>query len=164
MGCDIHIALERKIDGEWVYQGNLERVWQHEVDAGEKKWTSPLHKCMSDIDGRDYRFFGRIAGVRTEGPAANGWPEDVSAGTLDALGWGGEDGEPKTDPRENSDLHSHGHHSLEHMLACKYEDDPDRFMAKVREAAGVTLMEKLCGIPREDAIIDNWRVIFAFDN
>lgn len=58
MGCDIHIALERKVGNKWVMVNVMH-------------WDRPCTK-------RDYRRFAALAGVRGEGPAPRGVPADVS--------------------------------------------------------------------------------------
>jgi len=60
MGCDIHIYLEKLIDGKWVM-----------VDQPDYK---------RDCRQRNYARFAALSGVRGDGPKANGWPEDASAG------------------------------------------------------------------------------------
>lgn len=56
MGCDIHGWVEEKVGGKWVAVCEL-------TDAGK---------------ARNYRRFAALAGVRGDGPAPNGIPEDVS--------------------------------------------------------------------------------------
>ena len=62
MGCDIHIAVEKKIDGEWVMVHTP--TWQRDA------------ACE-----RNYRRFAALADVRGDGPPAKGLPVDVSKGT-----------------------------------------------------------------------------------
>ncbi len=57
MGCDIHGAVEIKVDGVW-------HLW------------APLEDTC-----RDYERFGALAGVRSEGPPPRGLPGDMSVVT-----------------------------------------------------------------------------------
>lgn len=60
MGCDIHAFLEIKVNDEWLYYGQV------------------------DFD-RNYEMFGKVAGVRGEGPPIQmprGWPQDASKVSL----------------------------------------------------------------------------------
>lgn len=62
MGCDIHMVLERKVDGKWL--------GLHDFPYGSGKWRAR---------DRNYRRFNEIAGVRGEGPATpKGLPADIS--------------------------------------------------------------------------------------
>ena len=62
MGCDIHIAVEKKIDGEWVM-----------IHAPTERGDAACE--------RNYRRFAALADVRGDGPSAKGLPVDVSKGT-----------------------------------------------------------------------------------
>lgn len=159
MGADIHIALERFVDNEWVYQKeDFERFWAHEG----KTALNSLHWVMNNLKDRDYGFFAALANVRGPGPSPNGWPNDVSQDTLDALGSEREDGS-RSDPRTECDLHSHAHYSLEHAMALKLSKNEDAFEKVCRQAVGKLLMHTIAGIPETEKEED-WRVIFAFDN
>jgi len=61
MGCDIHMILESRIKGIWIYDCDI--PWQ------------------ADITSRNYTFFGALAGVRYDGPAPRGLPDDVCPAT-----------------------------------------------------------------------------------
>ena len=76
MGCDIHIAVERKIaDGFWTPVRFMSPIKVH---------LSPENKigyAKAQVCSRNYEFFAAIAGVRGDGPEARGYPEDVSPST-----------------------------------------------------------------------------------
>lgn len=55
MGCDIHLVLEKKWQGQWV--------------------GIPMERCPRT---RNYKRFGLLAGVRDDGPDPRGTPEDAS--------------------------------------------------------------------------------------
>lgn len=55
MGCDIHLVLEKKWQGQWV--------------------GVPMKRCPRT---RNYKLFGLLAGVRGDGPDPRGVPEDAS--------------------------------------------------------------------------------------
>lgn len=55
MGCDIHLYVEKKIDGKWQIQGKLEDA----DDEGYREFSGP-----SFYDGRSYNLFAILADVR----------------------------------------------------------------------------------------------------
>lgn len=65
MGCDIHIVLERKVDGKWIG-----------IDA-YRHYMEPT-SYRGGTTNRNYKRFARLAGVRGDGPAPKGLPEDLS--------------------------------------------------------------------------------------
>ena len=56
MGCDIHIALERRVGDKWVM----------------------VDRLSGDATRRNYKRFSALACVRGDGPLPIGIPEDVS--------------------------------------------------------------------------------------
>ncbi len=69
MGCDIHIQIERRVNGKW------ERVpWRDTYRfAGAPFWESGQLLMPEGFDGRNYNLFGVLADVR------NGtWGEPVT--------------------------------------------------------------------------------------
>ena len=81
MGCDIHLYVEKRIDGKWIAQGNFERDEDGYTQDGDNYY-----------DGRNYDLFAILADVRNgrgfagvktgDGfnpiAAPKGLPEDVS--------------------------------------------------------------------------------------
>lgn len=81
MGCDIHIVVEQKVGEKWV-ACFIPRY--HHDEAHKASFPCALT--------RNYQRFGKLAGVRTDGPAPRGLPDDISDTTkLLTDGWG-EDG------------------------------------------------------------------------
>ena len=61
MGCDIHIAVEKKVGDKWVMRDRLH-------------YTKPS-------TNRNYPRFAALAGVRGDGPDPRGLPEDIGEST-----------------------------------------------------------------------------------
>ena len=81
MGCDIHIVLEKQIEGKWTLY--------------DQPRCSDYNK--HHIDDRNYCFFYKLAQVRgfvgdDHGLEPKGLPEDVSVGTKDLSDTWGPDG------------------------------------------------------------------------
>ncbi len=68
MGCDIHMVLEQKHNGKWI---GVDTFLGHE-SALDKGYAWP------EATERNYRRFAALAGVRGEGPAPKGLPQDLS--------------------------------------------------------------------------------------
>lgn len=64
MGCDVHVIVEVKTESGWLG-----------VYASDARVPS---EGIPDVKWRDYELFGRLAGVRRDGPEPKGWPEDAS--------------------------------------------------------------------------------------
>lgn len=81
MGCDIHMRIERRVDGQWVdvpYADSWDLKWR-------KDYWRPGEILLSDeFDGRNYDLFGILANVRngtwgeefTPIAEPRGWPPD----------------------------------------------------------------------------------------
>lgn len=107
MGCDIHMFIEYKVgDAPWTADKNHQVI---EEDGYE-------HVSQVTSSGRNYTLFGALAGVRSEGPDAKGFPEDVS----DII--------KKASDLYDSDGHSHSYSSLEEfkeaLKECEITLDP----------------------------------------
>ena len=89
MGCDIHAWLAILSDeGKWEpcgpLSGDEEEIHNNTDHTGITKQISWGNKWKLDcLSGRDYRFFGVIAGVRypVDNPIAEGrnWPENIGS-------------------------------------------------------------------------------------
>lgn len=161
MGCDIHIVLERKNTGtgEWVgvrsYSGFSAKLLQ-DVTANFS-WVSYRLK------ERHYAFFNDLCGVRGDGSrfgyTPRGLPENASS--LSRL-WLSED-----DP----DLHSHSWLNMKELsgplVACKVtEAEQPELIAERMGNAGYNLsvLNEWVDDDITDENIDEWRLVFAFDN
>lgn len=117
MGCDIHVFVEFRYDaGKWDGTGEL---------------IQP---------SRSYHKFGQLAGVRVDGPAALGLPEDVSPSVREAADGYGRDG------------HSHSWVALDKWSKVA-DGDPD-WVAPVLYAESVL----------QDGYYEEARIVFWFDN
>lgn len=73
MGCDIHIVLERRIDGAWIGLHDFPYFTGRSTDPEDAQyWPGP------EATQRCYERFSRLAGVRRPGPAPRGIPDDAS--------------------------------------------------------------------------------------
>lgn len=72
MGCDIHVFVERKVNGEW-----------ESADTWDNRESTYVPYWDRFYTGRDYDLFGMLSkGVRrdfTNGLKAKGVPEDLSS-------------------------------------------------------------------------------------
>ena len=104
---------------------------------------------------RDYKFFARLAGVRGEGPAPNGVPDDASVMSQRCV------------LRWEDDAHSHGHMPLRDFIRLKITGDGTiAEAAKAKLAGRDPIVEFLEGYydGNDITLDDNTRVIFWFDN
>ncbi len=108
------------------------------------------------LGDRDYRFFGRLAGVRRDGPDPNGVPPDASVMTQRVVA------------RWEDDGHSHGHMTLREFVKRKIITDVTiADAAKSKLQGGDPIAEYLGDCVDDDSDItldDNTRVVFWFDN
>lgn len=109
MGCDIHLYVEKKVDGKWQIQGKFEDA----DDEGYREFSGP-----SFYNERNYNLFAVLADVRngrgfagiTTGKGFNpiseprGVPDDASEDYFCMVEQWGCDG------------HSHSHHTLRQLL------------------------------------------------
>lgn len=163
MGCDIHIVLERKNTdtGEWVgvrdYRGFSAKLLDIERGEGtyEYAWFT---LCL-----RDYSFFNDLCGVRGSGSSfgfyARGLPEDASALSLMRLS------------ADDPDLHSHSWLDMKQLsgpLAANKApegDVPTLVMERMGNSGyNLGLLREWVDDEIEDGTIDEWRLVFAFDN
>lgn len=126
MGCDIHLYVEIKHNGKWV--------------------------MVNEIDGpgrdRNYRRFAALAGVRGEGPAPRGLPEDASESVRFHAEDCGEDG--------------HSHSWLPMSEAIPIFAATEHLGTKDAEAAARWPAYHYFRI--EDDKVDDFRIVFWFDN
>lgn len=102
MGADIHLVVEKKHGDHWVGVDTCRGIDKYEWDEGKKKWQRGYHfrRCSS----RNYLLFGKLANVRSSGPAPKGMPSDASQlSLLMADEWDG-------------DGHSHSYCSIQEYI------------------------------------------------
>ena len=75
MSCDIHLFIEFKV-GNKKWEADPGHIV--EVDGDEN--DEDAYRSVKDVDASDrhYALFGKLAGVRCNGPEAKGLPKDVS--------------------------------------------------------------------------------------
>lgn len=134
MGCDIHMVLERKVNGKWL--------GLHDFPYGSGRWRAR---------DRNYERFNAIAGIRGDGPATpKGLPVDTSdLGRYVVEGW-------------DSDGHSHTWLTLREavkiFLATQYwPPDADEKHAREWPASYFFDIE-------DEGDVDEYRLIIFFDN
>ncbi|ASA22343.1 hypothetical protein [Paenibacillus donghaensis] len=129
MGCDIHLFVEKKINGKWLAVKGVNEPEIKEAEEfienikarGESAdyWEKRIEELRQGTqgyiwDGRHYLLFEALAGVRanheiTPISEPKGLPEDISAEVKDsAEGWGG-------------DGHSHSYLTAAELNAYKWD-------------------------------------------
>lgn len=74
MGCDIHLVLEKCHGDKWIAVDTFTPFHRQYAakDEAMDGWSAPIARC------RNYERFAALAGVRGNGPAPLGVPEDAS--------------------------------------------------------------------------------------
>lgn len=172
MGADIHFVIEHNDPEDglgwvgvfWSDAPHSPPSYNHSAyDNNVNISTEELRRRMDDgvhpfgrLGRRDYKFFGRLAGVRRDGPDPNGVPPDASVMTQRVVA------------RWEGDGHSHGHMSLREFVKRKILDDNTLAeAAKSKLQGGDPIAEYLgdCVDESNDITLDdNTRVVFFFDN
>lgn len=171
MGCDIHFTIECKPteDDGWVgvYSTCLTPAFTSRgafnswgAEPAETRKDCPLsYENMPTLKDRHYEFFGKLAGVRGDGPgiATEGLPDDASELSRVALNqW-------------SMDAHSIHHCSLAEF-AQAYADTDDSLREHL---ATVALKNPATSMPltAEEVLFGDYhggealyRVVFWFDN
>ena len=166
MGCDIHIVLERHDDsqGAWVgvrsYTGFRRKLIERD-DAGNAHTDGAY--VWWRLKARDYSFFSDLCGVRGGGSSfgftCRGLPEDASTLSHHLLS------------EDDGDLHSHSWLDMKELsgpLAANKVPE-SKIPALVAERMGnsgynLKLLQDWVSDDIEDENIDQWRLVFAFDN
>jgi len=166
MGCDIHMVLERKVEDQWVgmhnYRGLMAKALNvFQIDNSRAPPVEPYisYKIME----RNYRLFGELAGVRTDGTLGyepRGLPSDASQlTTAMSDDWG-------------ADGHSHSYLSLPEFIAA-YAAATDQTPMLVEHRLNPTketgkwyfdMCTVVTGTDIYDRDFDNYRICFWFDN
>lgn len=168
MGCDIHPVLEKKVkfeDGteKWVglHDFPFMVAYKNKLIEGEMdKWelVAAGYNWQPAFDKRNYGRFAALCGVRGEGPDPKGLPEDASDLTKLRL------------PENNGDLHSHSWTSLREALeiCLKTEYDSENVFLNEKDPRKTNPLSYFFGLDwledNEDDTVDNYRVVYAFDN
>ena len=172
MGADIHFVIEHNDPEDdlgwvgvfWSDAPHSPSGYNHTAyDNNANISAEEQRRRMDDgvhpfgrLGRRDYEFFGRLAGVRRDGPDPNGVPPDASVMTQRVVA------------RWEGDGHSHGHMSLREFVKRKILDDNTLAeAAKSKLQGGDPIAEYLgdCVDESNDITLDdNTRVVFFFDN
>jgi hypothetical protein len=144
MGCDIHTVIERKVGDEWITVDTCLGHHKQWVKQGEYDYSAPV------VTGRNYARFAALAGVRGDGPAARGLPDDLSQTARFLADHYGIDG------------HSHSWMPLEEAasiyLATDFpEPDPESYKASYP-------IGHYFNTETDDANVSDFRIVFWFDN
>lgn len=147
MGCDIHGLVERRINKKWVTWITIGHVTLSSYDRRENELDSAFPAALS----RNYVRFAALAGVRGDGPAPKGVPEDASESARAIISGYGRDG------------HSHSHLLLAEAARIFSETEgwrtwetPDWYGRKYPVAF-------FFGVDDADDLAD-YRLVFWFDN
>ena len=161
MGCDIHMTLEERVDGKWIC---IDTFASHHSRYAKPDSFMDGFSC-STARSRNYERFAALAGVRGEGPAPRGVPDDVSETTRHLIAkWSG-------------DGHSHSWLPVAEAasLFLKTEWLPvaeaaSLFLKTEWVPPGVELSDFVVKYPEsyyfnvESDCLDNYRLVFWFDN
>lgn len=156
MGCDIHMVVERKWGEKWVglHAAPFMRTYSRENE------TAPLTMNFHgwDIKNRNYEFFAKLAGVRGKGPEPRGVPDDASELTLMEVDYYGQDG------------HSHSW-SMAQEFYDLFRESNEWLVVNSLEGSVRVSIDDLLGVAyidledeEEENAVDNYRVVFWFDN
>ena len=166
MGCDIHIVLERKDrNGQWFGWKQLSYMETEALTFTYLNYETTHERPRYvgyTIDRRNYEFFNALCGVRGEGSEfgyePRGLPEDASPMVRECLD-------------DNVDLHSHSWLTIKELVPClaaHWGGDKKKeeyiFERMANEDGNLYLATQLVdeGIVSDN--VDEWRLVFAFDN
>lgn len=144
MGSDIHMIVERRVEGEWIAWNTMQD--HHAAGPGPE----PGPHSSSVALARNYPRFARLAGVRGEGPVPLGVPADASKTARAKIADWGRDG------------HHHSWLPLHDAAALFLETEPLPF-AQDSHPAQYPLDYYFDATEAETEPAD-WRLIFWFDN
>lgn len=162
MGADIHLFAEKRMkSGEWATVQTFAPISKRALGIETEQGYDWL---FFDVEGRNYRLFAKLAGVRGEGPAPLGVPEDASPLYKEYV------------QQWYSDGHSHSYCSAQHFIAQYLDtlgnDTPIRksyanwVLEAGHENAVLTFLDNYCAIRVFDGKdkADDYRFVFFFDN
>jgi hypothetical protein len=166
MGCDIHIVLERKDkdNDRWVGLRQLSYIDVGPLDLSGAVMPNEARYICWKIARRDYAFFYRLAGVRgydepvpMQPLSERGLPDDMSHLSSFVLG-------------SDSDLHSHSWVDMRELIPIllHIKEDaavPDLVATKLEDSEpDISVLHRWVSDDIEIEHIDDWRLVFAFDN
>lgn len=156
MGCDIHVWIEKKEGDRWKLHRPF-NAWHIDKPDEDTEDTDDSEsdriwkytwEHFPDTNDRNYERFAKLAGVRGEGPAAKGLPEDVCPELRDL--------------DENPDLHSHTWcHPREAAAIWAETQWPGSPRYEFIQANPMVM---IFGIDETKENVDDYRIIIAFDN
>lgn len=162
MGCDIHYVIEKKFNDKWVgvYCSGGSPLLLTTKEAASNPFGNPvepwrsIYNRRSAFSSRNYAFFGKLAGVRDNGPPAKGLPPDMSElAYLCAGDWDG-------------DGHSHSYDTLYAFCSKWLEVTDEKALAAVVGAEvsdqHSPVFDFLTGCSGKEA--REIRVVYWFDN
>jgi hypothetical protein len=132
MGCDIHFCIEKKINNKWVMVCR---------DNG-----------LDRAGSRNYIRFGKLAGVRTEGPDPKGIPDDISESSKLFIDEWGEDG------------HSHSYLPITEAAKIFLETEWPETLAEMGEWARANPASYFFDLEDYRGPLSDYRLVFFFDN
>lgn len=161
MGADIHPIIERKYkfeDGteKWIglhtfdYRASYLRM----EEDGVPYMGQSGYRSSPAFDNRNYARFAALAGVRGEGPDPKGFPDDASdLARMEAEKYG-------------ADGHSHSWCTLKEALeiCLRTESDAGVVFLCEKDVRKKNPIDYFFGIDMWDEPIDDYRVLFYFDN
>ena len=161
MGADIHMYAEKRLrNGEWATVNTFAPVAKQAVGLPAENTYDWL---FYDVEARNYKLFAKLAGVRGDGPAPKGMPDDASPLFKEyAASWA-------------SDGHSHSYCTARHFITCYLDTlNPTDQLVKTYAAwvldrgansATLAFLDTYCSIRvSEDDDADAYRFVFFFDN
>jgi hypothetical protein len=138
MGCDIHMVLEKRINGKWVTTQTFDAI------ESWNGFASPIAR------NRNYERFARLAGVRGDGPEPRGIPDDLSeTGRYHVDVWSGD---------------GHSHSWLPLKDAVKVFAETEHKKHEPNSTATEYPTDYYFGVSDDDSEMDDYRVVFWFDN
>lgn len=144
MGCDIHIVLERRVDGAWLGLSAFHSVTTH------KRRDDGLGFAFPVATSRNYHRFAALAGVRGDGPAPRGAPDDISGLARFEIGRWGDDG--------------HSHSWLPLKDAARIFLETTNYDGSVNFESYEAKYPECYFFGVEDDDLDAYRLVFWFDN
>lgn len=159
MGCDIHLVLERRVDNKtWVGIRSMTYMPTEGLSLLAHQGTIPplLYITGWKLKMRDYDFFAAVAQVRGDDPKGElerGLPDDLSELSQMEIGY-------------DDDLHSHSWLTVEEMCRqiLRVKEGVETAPALIEKSAIVDCAHRWIDLHIEEDTLDEWRIVFAFDN